>query len=346
MTRPGFSRPLLAWYDANKRDLPWRRAKDPYAVFVSEMMLQQTQVATVIPYYKRWMSSFPDWMSLAKASEEKVLKRWEGLGYYRRARNLREAARMVVTFFGGRLPDTPETLRALPGVGPYSAGAILSIAFGKPYPLVDGNVIRVYARLFRLKGDLKTGEAHQKLWALAERLLPTHRPGDYNQAVMELGATVCHSAEPLCPLCPLKSRCQAFRARSQDKFPRLAQSHPTVRVFSAAALVETNGKVLLRRRPDTARWLKGLWEFPSALGHDHPAALRTLKKELGLKLEKRVLTRRVHPITHHKIEVRMYRAIVPKRWRAPSGSRWVSGKDWGRYALPSAHVRLKKTVIG
>ena len=212
-------RPLLAWYDAEKRAMPWRLSTDPYRVWVSEIMLQQTTVSTVIPYYGRFLKRFPDVAALAGADEDEVLRLWAGLGYYSRARNLHRAAQAVVSEHGGRLPGTLAGLRSLPGVGRYTAAAVASIAFGLPAELVDGNVIRVYARLFALRGDPKSPALQAKVWALAAEHLDHRRPGDWNQALMELGATVCSPVGPECGRCPLAEDCLARRRGLQDSIP-------------------------------------------------------------------------------------------------------------------------------
>ncbi|MCS7300931.1 MAG: A/G-specific adenine glycosylase, partial [Fimbriimonadales bacterium] len=203
-------RALLRWFEAHKRPTPWRDNPDPYRVWVSEVMLQQTQTATVIPYFERFIARFPDVQALADAPLEEVLRYWEGLGYYARARNLHKAARMIVQN-GGRLPATADRLRELPGIGAYTAGAIASIAFGQPTPVVDGNVIRVLARLLWLKGDLKAAPAQKQLWRISEQLIDPQRPGDFNQAIMELGSTVCTPTQPRCSECPVSHLCAAYQ---------------------------------------------------------------------------------------------------------------------------------------
>lgn len=339
-----FQKALLSWYDHHKRDLPWRRTKDPYAIFLSEMMLQQTQVQTVIPYYLRFLNELPDWKALAKAKEEKVLKLWEGLGYYRRARNLQAAARKVLGDFGGFLPDSLGQILQIPGVGPYSAGAILSIVFQKPYPVVDGNVLRVLSRFHLLKGPLKTGQGQQKVWGLAEELISRRRPGDFNQALMELGATVCLPKKPLCLLCPLVSACQAFRNRLQNEFPEKDSPPATVEIPMAALLIERKGRVLVKKRSKEERWLKGLWEFPSAEGNTFSKALRALEKSLNVKADWKVLREIRHQITHHKIRLRLFKAQTPKM-PLPQGFKWVAIKKLDLYPFPSAQDKLRQWVL-
>jgi A/G-specific adenine glycosylase len=340
-----FKKRLLKWFDLHKRDLPWRKTTDPYAVFVSEMMLQQTQVKTVIPYYKIFLRELPDWASLAKAREQKILKLWEGLGYYRRVRNLRAAAKLVVSQFKGRLPETLEEIQKLPGIGPYSAGAILSIAYQKPFPLVDGNVMRVYSRIFLLRGNLKSGEGRKKVWSLAQKYIPNDRPGDFNQALMELGATLCLPENPRCPLCPLFFRCGAARKGVQGKLPEMEKASPAIEVSMAALLIVKKGKFLLRKRSGKERWLKGLWEFPSTEGKTHRTALKKLEKQLKVKARSKEWWEVKHQITHHKILLRLYQASGPPGGNPPSDTRWVTAKELAILPFPSAQGRLRRWLL-
>ena len=339
-----FQKALLDWYDRHKRPLPWRADQDPYRVFVSEMMLQQTQVKTVIPYYERFMRELPDWKSLAKAREEKVLKLWEGLGYYRRARNLKAAAQMVVKDFGGLLPNTLEEITRLPGVGPYSAGALLSIAHQKPHPLVDGNVIRVFARLFLLKGDLKTGTNHQNLWEIAAKLLSQKRPGDFNQALMEIGATVCLSENPQCLLCPLRRFCGAAQGGVQSEYPQNAPRQALIEVPMAAFLIRFKKKVLVKKRSEEERWLKGLWEFPSAEGKNFEEARRKLEVELRTTAQRRALREVRHQITNHKIRLRLFPASVTGFQKVFFPYRWVDPSQLESLPFSSAQNKLRDWV--
>jgi A/G-specific adenine glycosylase len=248
---------LAAWYGAAKRDLPWRRTNDPYAITVSELMLQQTQVVTVIPYYERWLKQFPTWSALARTPEEAVLKAWEGLGYYRRARNLHALAK-TLTARNGLMPQSGEGLRALPGIGPYTAAAVGSIAFGLPLAVLDGNVMRVLTRLVALAEDIARPQTREKLQAIADEFLDRNDPSTHNQALMELGATICLPGQPLCLLCPLKDDC-AGRSHAQD-FP----------VKSRAATVKRSETIAILRRGDcfyceqvaAGKPWHGLWRFP------------------------------------------------------------------------------------
>jgi A/G-specific adenine glycosylase len=341
MRIPAFRRRLLGWYRVHRRDLPWRRTRDPYAIFVSEMMLQQTQVSTVVPYFRRFLSTFPRWSSLARAPEDRVLKAWEGLGYYRRARDLKRAARLVVRPFRGRLPDTRGAVLLLPGVGEYSAGALLSIAYGKPFPLVDGNVARVYARLLRLPGDPRSGRGRRRVWEVAQRMLDARHPGDFNQALMELGATVCTPVAPDCGRCPVRVLCEARGSGDPERYPPTRGSRRTFGMFSAAVLCIREGRVLIRKRPKNARWLSGMWEFPTADAGSMREARERLEGEWGGRLEKDPLVTVHHQITHHKIRLSLFRSLGRN---GPSG-RWVQPRALERHPFPSAQGRLRRWVL-
>ena len=253
---------LLAWYDAHRRDLPWRDAADPWAVWVSEIMLQQTRVETVRGYFERWMKRFPSVQDLAAADIDEVLGAWQGLGYYSRARNLHRAATHVAAHCDGTIPDTVDALRALPGVGPYTAGAIASIAFGRQAPIVDGNVMRVIARLDGIDLDMRRTAGQRAVWTRCGELVPADRPGDFNQALMELGATVCSPRSPRCDACPVADHCTALADDRVLELPVKGRRTPP-RAESRAALVirDERGRVLVAKRPAEGL-LAGLWEFP------------------------------------------------------------------------------------
>jgi len=271
-----FSTRILNWYDKNARTLPWRvpgGGGDPYAVWVSEIMLQQTRVETVIPYYERWLGLFPSVTALADAPEQSVLSAWEGLGYYSRARNLHKAAKMVVSEFGGEIPNEVAQLRRLPGIGRYTAAAIASIAFNQDVATLDGNLRRVFSRVFDVSqpADSPTGE--EMLWALAQEYLPPGRAGDYSQALMDLGASICLPKNPLCLLCPLGEVCLARALGVQEQRPILKPKAAVPHKLKAAAVILRDGCALLNQRP--AKGLLGsLWEFPAAeVDADSPEAL-------------------------------------------------------------------------
>jgi A/G-specific adenine glycosylase len=247
---------LLDWFDAHRRDLPWRHTNDPYAIWVSEVMLQQTQVATVIPYFERWMRRFPTVCELAQASESEVLEHWQGLGYYRRARGLLAGARQIAL---EGLPRTAAEWVRLPGIGRYTAGAIASIAFGETVPLVDGNVERVYARL---SADGAVDAAlHKSAWQWAADAVDRNRPGDWNQALMELGATVCKPVAPICNTCPIASFCAAFGAGIQNELPTPTPKTPTKRLTHHVWIPVCEGRYGIRQIPE-GQWWAGMWEFP------------------------------------------------------------------------------------
>jgi len=271
---------LVHWFRQNQRSLPWRVAYDPYHVWVCEVMLQQTQVETALPYYKRFLEALPTIQSLADADEHQVLTLWAGLGYYSRARNLQAAAKIVTREHGGVVPQDYETLRTLPGIGQYMAGAIMSIAFNQPYPIVDGNVRRVLSRIYGW-----TGENPKQLWEAAERLVHLAEPRAINQALMELGATVCSFKSPRCLVCPVNGACVAFKTGTQDQIPVVKKRPETIRVLLFAVVQREKDRYLMRKQ-------KGLWEFP--MFGELPSGALT---NVGACR---------HTITHHRLEVNVY----------------------------------------
>ncbi len=258
---PSIRRRLLAWFDRNRRDLPWRRDRDPYRIWISEVMLQQTTVATVQSRYEQFLSVFPTLADLAAASEQDVLRQWEGLGYYRRARNLHAAARRLKMEHDGKLPDDPKVWAELPGVGRYIMGAVLSQAFDRRLPIVEANSQRVLCRLFGHRGEPTNATTRKWLWQAATEFIPTRRAGDFNQALMELGAMVCTPSAPQCNACPLSKHCVAFREGMQETIPVRASRPEPVTVREVAVVVRQRGRVLLVRRPEQWRW-SNMWEFP------------------------------------------------------------------------------------
>ncbi|MEP7053124.1 MAG: A/G-specific adenine glycosylase [Pseudomonadota bacterium] len=346
-------RALLAWYAQHRRQLPWRQSLDPYAVWVSEMMLQQTQVATVIPYFERWMQRFPDVATLAKAAESDVLHAWQGLGYYSRARNLQRAAGRMMDEHAGRVPERVPDLLALPGIGPYSAGAISSIAYGHPEPLVDGNVIRVLSRLFALRGDPNRAPLKRELWDLARSLVPAAAPGDFNQALMELGATVCTPRNPRCSACPLAAHCQALSAGLVETLPELpARAKPT-QVHMVAAVSARAGRVLVTKlRPSAARWA-GMWLFPTAeIGRSETpeaAVTRALKEAAGLQAAPTgILCVVRHTVTRFRITLDAYRTCTPSGAAKPlavAEVAWKRPDELGALAMPKAHRAIAQRLL-
>lgn len=345
---------LLAWFRRAQRDLPWRRNLDPYAIWVSEIMLQQTQVATVIPFFERWMARFPTARALAEAEEHDVLHAWQGLGYYSRARNLRRGAQQVLTEHGGRVPDSVEALLALPGVGRYTAGAIASIAYNVSAPIVDGNVIRVLSRLFALRGDPAKAPLKNQIWELAEALIPEGDARDFNPALMELGATVCTPVNPRCGLCPVASACEARRLNIQQELPETAARPKITAVSMVAALVWHGDQVLLvQRRPDESRWA-GMWQFPNVevrSGESKPDAVRRAVTEVvGLQAtvgERALIVR--HGVTRFRITLEVYQCPSAEGEPQVMGCqawRWAGAEDVEALALPKAHRTIAREIFG
>ena len=302
---------LLAWYDVAARDLPWRQTSDPYAIWVSEVMLQQTRVHTVIPYYERFLARFPTPTTLAEADEDEVLSLWSGLGYYRRARLLYRGVREVVADYGGKVPEEASARRSLPGIGRYTSGAIGSIAFDKEEPIVDGNVGRVLSRLHRIQTPLGSAETDRRLWSEAERLVRGPRPGALNQALMELGATVCTPKQPKCLLCPVRDHCQAFALDEVEALP-IPRRKTTPRAMAYTAVVATTGRGAGRRVwlvRGESNLFGGLWGFPM-LAHDRPGdgdpgrVLRSVG--LSARLRTEAVSTIDHILSHRRLRVDVY----------------------------------------
>ena len=304
------ARQLLAFYDREGRHLPWRGERDLYRIWVSEVMLQQTGVVTVLPYYERFLERFPDVQSLARAEEGEVLTVWQGLGYYRRARHLHQAAQRVVESMGGIVPEQLTVLLSLPGIGPSTAAAILAIGRDQPHAILDGNVKRVLARLMALPDSLSTGKAQRELWALAKKLTPSQRPGDYAQAIMDLGATVCTRTRPACDRCPWQTHCLAHAQGKSTAFPVLLPRPPKPRRTQWSALVMDGQKRLLFYQRPPEGLLAGLWEPPSVAMEegDHPleglGVTHALLQRFGLETTHAVPLQHVqHTFTHFHLRV-------------------------------------------
>lgn len=328
----------------NRRRLPWRGSKEPYAIFVSEVMLQQTQVRTVIPYYRRWMERFPTLEALARADEGEVLKAWEGLGYYRRARLLHAAAQMVVSEFKGRFPSEPEEIASLPGVGPYTLAAIASIAFGHGMPVVDGNVIRVLTRWFSIRGVPGRLPAKREIAETARRLIPSEVPGDFNQAVMELGAMVCLPHRPCCLLCPVRKGCTAFAHGTQAELPESAPPMEVVRQFEYAGLVVRDGKVLLCQRGEGGR-MERLWQFPAVLLPKESARWAARwKSKFGVLKASEWLATLNYSVTNHRIRLELHRIEGFQRYKLPA-AHWVPLAEVPKLAFTAAHRKLANRFL-
>jgi A/G-specific adenine glycosylase len=338
---PALHRALIAWYGRHRRELPWRRTKDPYRIWVSEVMLQQTTVRVALPYYESFVRRFPSLKVLAEEPEEEVLAAWSGLGYYHRARNLHRGAQYVAERHGGRFPRTLEAAIAVPGVGLYTASAILSIAHGEPLPVVDGNVRRVLARLLALRGPefRRDGPYYNR----AEELLDRERPGEWNQALMELGATVCVPRKPACDACPLRKRCLALARGIVAELPEGRGRRATTDVTVAAALVERDGRFLLVRRP-AGRLLGRMWEVPqtSLESKGRPDLVPELQERHGLHVVPGPLAVRArHAITFRRITLEGYRASLERPLpRDPERFRWATAEEVATLPVSSSTRKL------
>ncbi|MBI3895372.1 MAG: A/G-specific adenine glycosylase [Acidobacteria bacterium] len=315
---------LLRWYDPHRRGLPWRKARDPYRIWISEVMLQQTRALTVIPYYEKFLNRFPDVQTLAAADESNLLACWSGLGYYSRARNLRKAARMIVRDHGGCFPRDLQAALELPGVGDYTARAVLSIAYAIPFPVLDGNVARVLSRLYARRADLRSTSGKRKLLNMAESLLSRRRPGDFNQALMELGATVCAPRQPQCSVCPLRKYCKAYSRDQMDRYPPTHSKVSTkLRSFLAVHIRDGQGKCLLARRPPEENWMGGFWELPMwELDNKETNTRARHNRKDGIILRE-FLGRLRHRITTNQIEVAFYQGYLARPPISPQ-EKWVS----------------------
>lgn len=338
---------LLAWFDRHQRDLPWRNTKDPYAIWLSEVMLQQTQVTTVIPYYDRFLARFPTVESLAKAPLDDVLGLWRGLGYYSRAKNLQSAARQICAEHGGRLPSNAEALRRLPGFGRYTAGAVASIAFGEPAPIVDGNVARVFSRYFELEGAPGDREHEDRLWSLAGQWVRGARPGDLNQALMELGALVCKPVAPSCSACPLSRTCLAFAHGRVDELPARRERPPRKRLSLAVAIFRRGPSLLLARNEKDGLF-GGLWELPSAprVGKQRPASALSSVLGCQLALERLGTIRRT--LTHRDLVLELYAASGKPPHPGPHYRefRWVNASQARNLGMSTAMQKAFDAALG
>jgi A/G-specific adenine glycosylase len=329
-TQEKFRRDLVHWYQRHQRKLPWRATRDPYRIWVSEIMLQQTRVDVVRDYYQRWLRAFPTVRSLANAPYSRVLKLWEGLGYYSRARNLHHAAKLVVRNHRGKLPTDVDELMGLPGIGRYTAGAIASIAFNQRAALVDGNVARVFARVFGIEGDVTKPATQKTLWEIAGKLLPQKEPGTFNQALMELGALICTPVNPRCDSCPMRLVCVARATGRQNELPNRGPRRTHLQIVHDTALVRRGNRFLLQRRPAKGL-LAGMWELPALAGN-------------GFRAGRQVLDLR-HTITNKKIQLRVFECRLSSMHKPNGTIRWVSVEDLARLTLPAAQRRALEQIL-
>ncbi|MDL5052105.1 A/G-specific adenine glycosylase [Oscillatoria laete-virens NRMC-F 0139] len=337
---------LLNWYHQQGRDLPWRNTRDPYAIWVSEIMLQQTQVKTVIPYYERWLQAFPTVSDLAQAELDRVLKVWQGLGYYARARNLHKAAQEITRNFNGIFPSNVEQVLALPGIGRTTAGGILSAAFNQPLPILDGNVKRVLARLIAL--EVPPAKALNLLWQLSETLLEPEHPRDFNQALMDLGATVCTPKNPECDRCPWTFQCQAYHLGQQSNFPMRETSTPIPHKFIGVAVIWNEAQQILIDKRHPEGLLGGLWEFPGGKVEAGETLAECIKREIQEELGIEIavgdhLITIEHAYTHFRVTLNVYHCQhingIPQPIECEE-IRWVTLEEIESYPFPKANIQI------
>ncbi len=338
---------LTKWYQAHHRDLPWRHSNNPYHIWVSEVMLQQTQVKTVLNYYSRFIKKFPDIKRLAAANLDAVLKAWEGMGYYARARNLHRAAKAVMQDHGGRIPHQWEAFHNLPGVGDYIAAAVLSIAFNQAHAVVDGNVKRVLARLHKIHVPVNRAGSHRQFEEAAGKLLDSRQPGIFNQAMMELGALICKPRNPLCDACPLTRHCLAYQSQQVADFPKRQKARSTPQYHIAVGVVFKNNQVLITRRKADGL-LGGLWEFPGGKIKDgesaQAACIREIKEEVNLEVRiERHLSTVKHAYTHFKIVMEVFCCHYKSgrvKLKGAEAFRWIRFSEFKKYPFPTANRKF------
>jgi A/G-specific adenine glycosylase len=349
-----FARLLVEWYEQNCRDLPWRRNPDPYRVWVSEIMLQQTRVEAVIPYYDRFMEWFPTLEDLAQAPEDRVLKAWEGLGYYSRARNLHQAVKEVQTQYGGNVPSEPEEMAKLPGVGPYTLGAVLSIAYNKEIPAVDGNVMRVISRILHIRDDISKPKTRKYIEQLVQLMIPKGKASSFNQGLMELGATVCIPANPRCLGCPVQSVCRGFAEGVQKELPIKEKKKPPKPQSMVVSVLQVGDQVWINRRPQTGL-LAGLWQFPTyeVKGDLEHSLKESFRQDFGVQLiVKEQYATVEHTFSHVKWEMSVMLCTVSeddlnyllKTQNIDEGFGFVAIQDLEEFVFPNAHQKIVRML--
>lgn len=350
---PLFRTALRRWYRSHARDLPWRREVTPYRTWISEIMLQQTQVSKVIPYFERFLEAFPDLATLADAEEEAVLRIWEGLGYYRRARQLHKAAKLIQHDHDGQIPTTPEKLQSLPGIGRYTARAILSIAFGRRLPILEANTVRLLSRLYAVDTDVQQAATQERLWQLAEQVLPARAIGSFNQALMELGSQVCYPRRPACGSCPVRQLCAARQGGLENLLPVNSRRVQYESLDEAAVIVRDNKqRVLLRRCGDDERWA-GLWDYPRfPLDLADPGGSRQQQLAEGVHALTAVeigpallMTTMQHSVTRFRITLHCYQANRQCRGTRRVNQHWIPLERLGRYPLSSMGRAISEQLL-
>jgi A/G-specific adenine glycosylase len=349
--RAAIAERLLGWFAGNQRALPWRTSYSPYAIWISEVMLQQTRVETVIPYYLRWLKRFPNVEAIADAPEDEVLKHWEGMGYYARAQNIQKTATILVSECAGEFPLDHQAILTLPGIGPYTAGAIMSLAFNQDVPAVDGNVERVLARLFDIRTPVKERETRSRIWALAKGLIPEGEARNFNQSLMELGAVVCTPRNPLCGACPVESHCQSLRLGMVQERPVPTMKKSATAIEAVLGILVRERRIFIQKRGGSGL-MPGLWEFPGGKikpGESPEQALaREFSEELGIRIRP---LRKIDVIKHQYTSFRVTLHCFVCRatddhqqpvLRAAVASRWVTAEEISRFAFPAANGKLLK----
>jgi A/G-specific adenine glycosylase len=344
---------LLNWFQENGRDLPWRRTYQPYHIWISEIMLQQTQMERAVTYFERWMKRFPDIASVAAASEEEVLRLWEGLGYYSRARNIHRTAGVIAKKYNGQLPADHQFLLKLPGIGEYTAGAIMSLAFNEKYPVVDANVERLFARLFNIDGPVKESANRTLIWQLARELTPGHAPRNFNQALMELGALVCRPKNPDCGQCPLNTLCESMQIGIVAERPFTPPGKRIIRIEMATGVLQHKGKFFIQKRPVKGVWAN-LWEFPGGRIEPHETPEAAVAREFYEETELSInLLHKIgvvkHSYTRYRVRLHCYACRLQNSKSDPclhaaQEYRWATGTALDEFAFPAPHRRLIEII--
>lgn len=342
-----FQKDLISWFEANKRDLPWRLDQDPYKVWVSEIMLQQTRVDTVIPYFLRFIEQFPTIEALAFAKEKKVLKAWEGLGYYSRVRNLQEAVREVAEHYGGVVPNTKDEISQLKGVGPYTAGAILSIAYGVAEPAVDGNVLRVFSRLMASYEDISKQKTRKNTEKILYEVISKENPSSFNQGIMELGALICTPTSPSCTICPVQRHCEAFKRNIQHELPiKAKKAKPKRKKMAAAMMIDDQGQALIHQRPSTGL-LANLWEFPNVEVSNEDKVKKELetflesKYGVGCEVEEKILSVE-HVFSHLVWDIDVFKVKIERKVETSDENiRWKTVEAMYEYPFPVSQQKIR-----
>ena len=342
-----FSKNILRWFSANARDLPWRRTKDPYKIWVSEIMLQQTTVNAVIDRYKKWIKTFPDMKSIARAPRQKILKEWQGLGYYQRARNLHDSAKIIQKEFNGTIPVEADILRTLPGFGPYTVGAVLSIAFGIRSPIIDANVRRVVLRQLGVQGE-KESTQRKMIYQFLEKNLPDQNPGDFNQALMEVGALICRHKEPICNLCPIKSSCKAYEKNLQEIIP-MPRAKAIKKINAVVGIIEDKGRIFIQKRPPHGL-LADMWEFPGGKVEKKETTRQALRREIREELNASVKSMEHfmnvrHYYTQFAVSLDVWKCRLSSLPRGDRMHRWVKRNQLRDFPMPSGSAKIVDKLV-